>query len=151
MTDVPTSRGDAGPPSTMATPLARVRGLGPSGEGAEHWWRERLSSVAILLLLVGQAQQRHRQPDLGHATVADWLKEPLAAVPMLLLVAVTFWHSAMGLKVIVEDYVHDEASKLFWLMLINFAAILAAALAAFAVLKIALGSDPGGAGGGPAG
>lgn len=151
MSDATASRGEAAAAPTMATPLARVRGLGPSGEGAEHWWRERLSSVAVLLLLVWLAVSLLRLPDLGHATVADWLKEPLAAVPMLLLVAATFWHAALGLRVIVEDYVHDEGSKLFWLLLINFAAILAAALAAFAVLKIALGAGAGDAGGGPAG
>jgi succinate dehydrogenase membrane anchor subunit len=148
MSDVSRTPGEGAAPATMATPLGRVRGLGPSGEGAEHWWRERLSSVAVLLLLIWLAASLLRLPDLGHGTIADWLKEPLAAVPMLLLVAATFWHAGMGLKVVVEDYVHDEASKLFWLMLINFAAILAAALGAFAVLKIALGAD---AGAGPAG
>ena len=143
MSEVSGERAEPGPAASMATPLARVRGLGPSGEGAEHWWHERLSSVATLLLLVWLAVSLLRLPDLGHATVTDWLREPLAAVPMLLLIASAFWHAKGGLQVIVEDYVHDEGSKLFWLLLINFAAILGAALGLFAILKIALGAEAG--------
>ena len=124
---------------TTKTPLGRVRGLGPSGEGAEHWWDERLSSIAVLLLLVWLLVSLLRLPALDHETIDMWLSQPLAAVPMLLLVFAIFWHARMGLQVIVEDYVHDEGSKLFWILLINFAAILAAALALFAILKIAIG------------
>ena len=132
-------RGEAGPATTMETPLGRVRGLGAAGEGAGHWWHERLSSVATLLLLVWLAVSLIRLPDLSHATVADWLAGPLAAVPMLLLVVAAFWHAKMGLKVVIEDYVHDEGNKMFALLVVDFAAILAGALALFAVLKIALG------------
>lgn len=136
----PEPRAEPGPAraASMETPLARVRGLGAAGEGAQHWWHERLSSVATLLLLVWLGVSLARLPDLSHATVADWLQGPLAAVPMLLLIAAAFWHARLGLQVIVEDYVHDEGAKLFWLLLINLAALLGAGLALFAVLKIAL-------------
>ena len=123
---------------TMETPLARVRGLGAAGAGAHHWWEERLTSVSTLLLSVWLIVALLRLPDLGHATLAEWLASPLAAVPMLLLIFSVFQHSRLGLRVVVEDYVHEEGSKLFWLVLIDFAAILAGALAAFAVLKVAL-------------
>ena len=76
------------------------------------------------------------------ATVTGWLAEPMAAVPMLLLIVTTFWHARLGLKVVVEDYVHEEGGKLFWIVAIDFAIILAGSLAAFAVLKIALGAPP---------
>ena len=126
----------------METPLGRVRGLGAAREGAEHWWHERLSSLATLLLFVWLAASLLRLPALDYATVTGWLAEPLAAVPMLLLIVTTFWHARLGLKVVVEDYVHEEGSKLFWIVAIDFAIILAGALAAFAVLKIALGAPP---------
>lgn len=122
---------------TMETPLARVRGLGPAGEGAEHWWHERTSSIATLLLLVWLVVSLLRLPALDHPTLVEWLSKPFAAVPMLLLVVAVFWHSRLGLRVIVEDYVHDEGGKLAWLLVIDFAAILAGGLAAFAVLGIA--------------
>jgi succinate dehydrogenase / fumarate reductase membrane anchor subunit len=123
------------------TPLGRVRGLGPAREGAHHWWEERLSSIAVLLLLVWLLVSLLRLPALDYDSVRSWLADPLAAVPMLLLIFTTFWHAKMGLQVIVEDYVHEEGGKLFWIVLINFAAILAGALAAFCVLKIALGGS----------
>ena len=133
---------DAGAEMTSKTPLGRVRGLGPSGEGAEHWWHERLSSIAVLLLTVWLIVSLLRLPGLDHDSLVQWLAHPLAAVPMLLLVYTIFWHSRMGLQVIVEDYVHEEGAKLFWIVLINAAALLGGALAAFSVLKIALaGSD----------
>ena len=128
---------------TAKTPLGRVRGLGAAGEGAEHWWHERLSSVASLLLTIWLIVSLLRLPSLDHQTIAEWLSQPLSAVPMILLVFTAFWHSKMGLQVIVEDYVHDEGGKLFWILLISFAAILGGALAIFSVLKIALGGDAG--------
>ena len=125
--------------ATMETPLGRVRGLGASGEGAEHWWQERLTSIAVFLLLVWFGVSLLRLPAIDHQTVTDWLRDPLAAVPMLLLIVTAFWHLKLGLQVVVEDYVHDEGGKLFWIVLINFAAVLGGALALFAVLQIAFG------------
>ena len=121
------------------TPLARARGLGSAGHGAGHWWHERLSSVACLLLYVWLLVSLLRLPALDHRGVTEWLRDPLAAVPMLLLVAATFWHLKMGLQVIVEDYVHDEGNRFLAILLLNLAAALGAAFALFAVLKIALG------------
>ncbi|HEX6375192.1 MAG TPA: succinate dehydrogenase, hydrophobic membrane anchor protein [Allosphingosinicella sp.] len=127
----------------LQTPLARVRGTGPAGHGAGHWWHERLSSVACLLLYVWLIVSLLRLPALDHRGVTEWLRDPLAAVPMLLLVLASFWHLKMGLQVIVEDYVHDEGNRFLSILLLNFAAMLGAAFAMFAVLKIALGGGGG--------
>jgi succinate dehydrogenase / fumarate reductase membrane anchor subunit len=128
---------------TMETPLARVRGLGAAGAGAHHWWLERSTSIATLLLLVWLAVSLLRLPSLDHFTLVQWLSGPFGAVPMLLLVVSVFWHLKLGLQVVVEDYVHDEGGKLFWILLINFLSVLGAALALFAVLKIAFTGDAG--------
>jgi len=121
----------------METPLGRVRGLGSARSGAHHWWLERLTSVSTLILLVWFVGSLMRLPSLDHQTVTQWLASPLAAVPMLLLTVSLFWHAKLGLIVIVEDYVHEEGGRLFWVVVINFLAILGAALALFAILKIA--------------
>lgn len=123
----------------MITSLGRVRGLGSARSGATHWWHERLTSVSSLILLVWFFVSLLRLPDLSYATVSQWLASPLAAVPMLLLILSIFWHLASGLRVVVEDYVHEEGGKLFWLVAINFASLFAAGLSIFAVLKIAFG------------
>ena len=127
--------------ASLETPLSRVRGLGPAREGAEHWWHERLSSLALFVLLVWLAVSLLRLPALDQATIREWLAGPFGGVPMLLLVLTTFWHLKMGLQVVVEDYVHEPGNKFFSLVLINFAAIFAGALGLFAVLKIALSGD----------
>jgi succinate dehydrogenase / fumarate reductase membrane anchor subunit len=72
---------------------------------------------------------------------ATGCSSPLAAVPMVLLIYTFFWHAKDGLRVVVEDYVHDEGGKFFWLALLNFLFILGGGLAIFAVLKVALTGD----------
>jgi len=121
----------------METPLARVRGLGSARSGAHHWWLERLTSVSTLVLFVWFIVSLVRLPALDQTTIVDWLGSPMAAAPMALLVVSIFWHLKLGLIVVVEDYVHEEGGRLFWVVLINFLAILGAALALFAVFKIA--------------
>ena len=123
----------------MRTSLGRVRGLGSARSGAHHWWQERLTSVSTLILLVWFVVSLLRLPDFSYATVTQWLAAPLVAVPMLLLILSVFWHLSSGLRVVVEDYVHEEGGKLFWLVAINFACLFAAALSSFAVLRIAFG------------
>jgi len=121
----------------METPLGQVRGLGAAKSGGHHWWIERVFSIATLILFVWLAASLWRLPDLSYGTVTEWLHGTAAAVPMLLLIGATFWHLKMGLQVVVEDYVHEEGDRFFWILLINFAAIAGGVLAAFAVLKIA--------------
>ena len=124
----------------MRTSLGRVRGLGSARSGATHWWHERLTSVSTLILLVWFFVSLLRLPDFSYQILTAWLASPLAAVPMLLLIVSLFWHLSSGLRVVVEDYVHEEGGKLFWLVLINFASLFAAGLCIFAVLRIAFGS-----------
>jgi len=126
-------------PGETSPSKAVGRTTGSTKHGAGHWWQERLSSLALVVLFVWFIVSMLRLPDYTHATMVEWLSDPTAAVPMLLLIATTFWHIKMGLQVIVEDYVHDAGNKLFTLALINFLVALGAAFALFAVLKIALG------------
>ena len=119
------------------TPLGRVRGLGSARSGTHHWWLERLTSVSTFVLSVWLIVSLVRLPDLGHGAFTEWLAQPLAAVPMLLLIVSIFWHSKLGLQVVIEDYVHEDGTKLFWITLVNFLVIFGAALAIFAVLRIA--------------
>ena len=119
------------------TPVGRVRGLGSAKSGAHHWWLERLTSVATLLLVVWLLVSLLTLPDLAYGTIVEWLGSPLGAVPMLLLIVSTFWHAKLGLQVVVEDYVDDEGLKLFTITLVNFFIVALGATAFFSVLKIA--------------
>ena len=121
------------------TPLAHARGLGSAREGAEHWWHERLSSVSTMLLFVWLGVALLRLPDLSYGTIVEWLKLPVNTTAMLLLIVSSFWHGKLGLKVVIEDYVHEEGNKTILLMLLEFAVYAGGALALVSVLRIALG------------
>jgi succinate dehydrogenase / fumarate reductase membrane anchor subunit len=130
-------------PLPVAAEAAPARAAAPPHGAASHWGLERLTSLAALALFVWLFVSLWRLPALDYRTVSEWLKDPLAAAPMLLLILVAFTHLKMGLMVIVDDYVHEEGGRLVWLVLIKFAAILAATLALFCVLKIALAGAAG--------
>jgi len=124
------------------THLGRVRGLGSAKAGAHHWWLQRLTAVANAGLMIWLAVSLVRLPLGDHAAMIQWLASPLAAVPLLLLVVSVIWHLRLGLQVLIEDYVHDAGNRVAALLILNFYAAGAAAVAIFSVLKIAFGGVP---------
>lgn len=124
-----------------ATPLGRVRGLGPAREGGEHWLTERTTSAALLLLGSWLVASLVFLPDLQPRTLVEWLRDPAGAVPMALFIVVAFRHGLDGLKVAVEDYVHDEGNRFALGLALLFAAVGGGALALFALARIALGGS----------
>lgn len=124
-----------------STPLGRVRGTGSAHHGGTHWLRERLTSAALLLLGLWLIASLLLLPDLKRGTLAEWLANPSGAVPMVLFVIAAFVHSYDGLKVVIDDYVHDEANRLLATGLLFFAAVGAATLAVFSLASIAFGAE----------
>ena len=123
-----------------STPLGKVRGLGPARSGGGHWLDERLSSVALVLLSVWLLASLLLLPDLHQPTVFEWLRSATGAVPMALFVILSFVHGLEGMKVIVDDYVHDEGNRIACNIVLLFAAVGGAAFALFALAKIAFGA-----------
>ena len=107
-------------------------------DAAHHWGLERMLSVSTLLLFVWFLVSLWRLPALDQQSIAEWLHNPLAAVPMLLLIVSTFWHLKLGLVVVVEDYVHEAGNRFACVLVINLLSLFAAGLAIVSVLKIAL-------------
>ncbi len=128
------SRGDS------ASPLGRVRGLGSAHHGGEHWLGERVTSIALLLLGTWLIASLLLLPKLDQRTMIEWLRSPSGAVPMALFVIVGFKHALDGVKAVVDDYVHEEGSRFAWHTLLLFLAVGGAALALFALAKIAFGA-----------
>jgi len=122
------------------TEIGRVRGLGAAKSGVGHWWQQRVTAVGNLILLLWFIGSLVWLPALDYTTVVAWLRQPVAAVPMLLLILSVFWHFRLGVQVFIEDYLHKEGTKLLALLALNFYALAGATAAAFAVLKIALGA-----------
>jgi len=93
----------------MRSPLARAMGLGSAKEGVEHWWMERVSAVALVPLTLWFVASIIAHTGSDYATFIGWLRTPLATIMMVLLLIALFYHTALGLQVIIEDYVHSAA------------------------------------------
>jgi succinate dehydrogenase / fumarate reductase membrane anchor subunit len=122
----------------MLSPLGRALGLGSAKEGVAHWWRQRVSAVALIplsLWFVG-ALLGHLGGDIE--VVRQWLGRPIPAFLMVLTLLAIFYHAALGLQVVIEDYVSGELRKLVLITLVRLAAMLFAIAGIFAVLHMAL-------------
>lgn len=106
------------------SPLARAMGLGSARTGVEHWWVQRASAVALIPLTSWFVAAVIAHTGSDHTTFIAWLRTPFPTVMMVLLVIALFYHTALGLQVIIEDYVHSG---------LRFAAILIVRLGCFAV------------------
>jgi succinate dehydrogenase / fumarate reductase, membrane anchor subunit len=109
----------------------------PAHHAGEHWIRERLWSAANLLLGVWLLASLLMLPGLDQRTLSEWLRGASGAVPMALFIVATFKHGADGLKVVVDDYVHDDGNRFLLSGLILFLAVGGVSLALFALAKIA--------------
>ena len=122
---------------TYRTPRARVSGLGSAGQGTHHWWRQRISALALLPLTV-----LFMVPFAGalggeHAQVLALYARPFHAIVAVLFIAVAFRHLALGLQVVIEDYVGDKAWRTGLLVGNSMFCVAFALAGVFAVLKIA--------------
>jgi succinate dehydrogenase / fumarate reductase membrane anchor subunit len=126
--------------SDYRTPLSRARGLGSAKHGVGHWISERVSSVALVPLIIWAAYSVIRLAQLDYYGAVAWISEPVNATLMILTLAISFWHMQSGLRVVVEDYIHKTLTKAALLVLNVFVAGLAGALAVMSILKVALGS-----------
>lgn len=124
----------------MKTPLKKVRALGSAKEGADHFWKQRVTAVANLFLGIFLVALLVSLAGADYATVKARLASPLVALPLLLLVVSAMIHMRLGMQVIIEDYVHGEFGKLVLLMLNTFFAILVGVACVFAVLKLSFGA-----------
>ena len=120
-----------------ATPLGKVKGLGSAHEGGGHWLEERFTSVALVLLSFWLLFSLVMLPNFELTTLKEWLGSAWAAIPMALFVVTAFKHGLDGLKVAVDDYVHDEGNRIALHYILAMAAIAGASAALFALARIA--------------
>lgn len=122
----------------MRTPLKKVRGLGSAKSGVHHWWNQRLSAMAMVPLMVWAVFTVATMPSLGYADAIAVVQHPLNATLFVLFLGIGFWHAALGLRVVIEDYVGHEGKRMTFIILINGALIVMGVLSIFSVLRIAL-------------
>jgi succinate dehydrogenase / fumarate reductase membrane anchor subunit len=121
------------------TSIGRVRGLGSAREGAGTWLRERLTGAASLLTAVFLLVSLLLMPNYSYDTMHDWIVRPVPATAIGLLVISFFWHTRLGLKVVIEDYQADHSNKLVLLLLLDLVIFAAGAFGLFCVIRLALG------------
>ena len=117
--------------------LGRARGLGSAKSGAAHWWAERMTAAALLPLSLYFVVSVIVLLGADHARMAAYMAEPWNSALFLALIAIMFYHLSMGLQVVVEDYVPDEAKRLLTLLVLKGVIIFLALASAISVLKLA--------------
>ena len=130
----------ATPTPRMRSPLSRAIGLGSAKEGVEHWWAQRVTALALVPLTVWFVIAVIELAGADRSLFVEWVRHPLPAVFLVLLLIATFYHGALGLQVVIEDYVESEGMRLGLLIAVRLAAIVFAARGIFAVLKLSLGA-----------
>ncbi|MEQ1671055.1 MAG: succinate dehydrogenase, hydrophobic membrane anchor protein [Hyphomicrobium sp.] len=125
---------------SMRTPLKSARNLGSAKEGADHFWKQRVTGVANVFLGLFLVWLIASLIGADHATVKAKLANPLIALSLLALVVSGTIHMRLGMQTIIEDYVQGEFGKVIALMLNTFFAAAIALASIFAVLKISFGA-----------
>ena len=123
-----------------ATPLGKVRGLGSAHHGGHHWLEERFTSLALVLLGLWLVFSLIMLPAMDPGTLKEWLRSAWGAIPMALLIVTAFKHGLDGLKVAVDDYVHEEGTRIGVHFVLTMAAVAGASIALFALAKIVFGA-----------
>jgi len=125
--------------SDLRSPLSKVKGLGSAGEGTSHFWHQRLTALLLIPLVLWVGFSIASLP-LDHASLVDWVSQPLVTVLLVLLIMTLFYHAQLGLQIVIEDYVSSHARRTLVLLLSNLFCLLFGIVGVISVLKISLGA-----------
>jgi len=125
--------------SSMRTPLARVRNLGASHSGTSDFWRQRLTAVAMTLLIVPVIVIVLTLVGSNQAGAKQVFSSLPIAIIMLLFIVASAWHMKIGMQIVIEDYIHNEKLKLASVMANNFFCFAVAFASIYAILKMSSG------------
>ena len=133
------SHGSASKSSSMRTPLGRVRNLGSSHSGTSDFWRQRITAVAMILLMIPVIVIVMMLLGRNQAGAAQILGSPLVALLLIMFIIASVWHMKIGMQIILEDYVQNEKLKLISIMANNFFSAAVALASVYAILKLSSG------------
>lgn len=124
----------------LRSPLARVMGLGSAKEGVNHWWSQRLTSIALVPLGLWFVYSIVSLLPADHNAAVAWLRSPFQAGLLVLFSVTVFWHAFLGLQVVIEDYIHTEWFKLTLLVSLKMILALLVTINVVMILRISLGT-----------
>lgn len=122
----------------MRSQLGRARGLGSAKSGVNHWWVQRVTGVALVPLSLWFICAALRLIGASHEAVLAWIGGPVPVVLFIALVLATFYHLALGLQVVIEDYVPGELARMTTLLVIKGAIVLLTLACLVSILKLGL-------------
>lgn len=128
-----------GQPS-IRTPAGNVRGLGSAKEGAGHFIKQRVTAIALIVLVPTFLVSLLCAVQGGYEGAVDYVSNPFVAVLLLLTTGTAFYHMRLGVQVVIEDYIGKHMTRAILLMLNTFASVLLFAAAAYAIVRIGLGA-----------
>ena len=128
----------ANEPSSLRTPIAKVRYLGSARSGTRHNMYMRLTSTALLPLAVAFVVMLLSLLNKDYNQARAYLGHPIPAILMLLFIGAGIFHMQLGMRTIIEDYVHGNHAKEWALMANLFFCIVAGLACIYAVLRISL-------------
>lgn len=117
----------------------RIQGLGSAREGIGHWWMQRMTALALVPLTLWFAASLIARARNDYGAFIQWLRTPLTTVLMVLLLIALFYHTALGLQVVVEDYIHTDRIKMPTVVVIHLGCFALAVAGIIATLRIAFG------------
>ncbi len=122
------------------SPLSKARGLGSAKSGVHHWWVQRVTSALLVPLTLIVVFAFACLGNVDHANFVAFVQNPFIAVTIIVMAIVLFYHSALGIQVVAEDYVSGKFARIALMTFVNLSHLVLAVVTAFAVLKIAFGS-----------
>lgn len=122
---------------SLRSPLGKVLGRGSAKQGVSHWWVQRMTAIALVPLTLWFVFQLVHLPTADFAAVREWAADGLNPVLLILLIGAVSWHSALGVQVVIEDYVPHKGAKVAALLANNLFHVVIAIAAIYAVLRIA--------------
>ncbi|MEM9602731.1 MAG: succinate dehydrogenase, hydrophobic membrane anchor protein [Pseudomonadota bacterium] len=123
----------------MRTPLSRAKGWGSAKSGTHHFWVQRLTGIALIPLTLWFCFGLASLPSMAYSDFTAWVGSPFNSVMLILTLMAVFYHYALGLQVIIEDYVSDHAVRTAAIIASHFVCIILGVVGVFSVIRISLG------------
>lgn len=124
----------------LRTPLAKVRGLGSAKDGTHHFWVQRVTAIALIPLVLWFGLSAASLPDASYASISAWMSSAFNVTMLLAFIVMGFYHGALGVQVIIEDYVSTQWVRIASIIAVQVLSFFFAAMGVFAVLKLSLGA-----------
>jgi succinate dehydrogenase / fumarate reductase membrane anchor subunit len=125
---------------SLRSSLGRARGLGAAKDGTHHWIVQRVTSIALIPLTLYFLWQLPHIVDADYASFITWIRDPVVAIGLLLYIVTAFYHAALGLQVVIEDYVHTPLFKFGALLLNQILFFFLAVSGLYAVIRLSFGA-----------